>query len=488
MKNNTLLKLAVAAVVSAAVCPPAEAKIELPQILSDHMVLQREAEANLWGKAAPSSKVTVKASWSEEEYSVKSDRNGAWKLAVKTPEGGYTPYSITVADKDGSVTLNDVLVGVVWLCGGQSNMEMPLGGFWACPVEGALEEIALSGQYRDRIREVKIPKTGALSPQETVEGSWEVGSPETASRFTAVGWHFAKMLNAVLDVPVGLLACNWGGTAVESWLPEEIVRTYPENTLPLGQYAPKRNPGGWYHHTCSYIMYNGMLYPVRNYTIDGFIWYQGETNAGFHNFYAERLARMVGVWRDLWGQGELPFYEVELAPYVYGGDGTTGARIREAQRKAVDLIPNSGIVCTNDLAYPYEYDQIHPCKKTEVGQRLAYLALNKAYGKSYMPCEGPVYKSMEIKDDGSVVVSFDNDYNGLSPWHGIVGFELAGEDKVFYPAEAEVSGYGLKKVTVRSDKVSAPVAVRYCFRDFQVGNLTGDRGLPVVPFRSDDWQ
>jgi sialate O-acetylesterase len=487
MKSNTLMKLAVAVVVSAAVCPLAEAKIELPQILSDHMVLQQKSDANLWGKAAPSSKVTVKASWSGQEYSVKSDRNGDWKLAVKTPEAGYTPYSITVADKDGTVTLNDVLVGVVWLCGGQSNMEMPLDGFWACPVEDALDEIALAGQYRDKIRLVKIPKTGAMSPQENVEGSWQVSSPGNTRGFTAAGWYFAKTLNAVLDVPVGLLSCNWGGSAVESWLPEDVVRTYPENTLPTGQYAPKMDPDGGYNCCNPYIMYNGMICPVHNYTIDGYIWYQGETNAGGYAHYAERLAKMVSIWRNLWGQGNLPFYQVELAPFVYGGDGTIGARIREAQRKAVDIIPNSGIICTNDLAYPYEYDQIHPCKKAEVGQRLAYLALNRAYGESGLPYEEPVYKSMEIKGS-SIELSFYNDYCGFSPWHDIVGFEIAGEDKVFYPAEAVLTGEGRKKVTVSSDKVPAPIAVRYCFKDFQLGNLTGRGELPLVPFRTDDWQ
>ncbi len=487
MKNSTFLKLAAAAFAAATAVFPAEAKIELPQILSDHMVLQRDAAANLWGKAAPSSKVTVKASWSTEEYSVKSDKGGNWKIAVKTPAASYTPYSITVADKDGSVTLNDVLVGIVWLCGGQSNMEMPLNGFWACPVEGALDEIALSGQFRDKIRLVKIPKTGALSPQETVEGSWQVSSPENTAQFTAVGWHFAKALNAVLDVPVGLLSCNWGGSAVESWIPEEIVRTYPENTLPTGQYAPKKDPDGGYNCGNAYIMYNGMIYPVHNYTIAGYIWYQGETNAGGYGWYAERLAKMVGVWRDLWGQGELPFYEVELAPYIYGGDGTVGAKIREAQRKAVGIIPNSGIVCTNDLAYSYEYDQIHPCKKAEVGRRLAYLALSRTYGQNGIPYNEPVYKSMEIKG-GAIEVSFYNDNNGFSPWHDITGFEIAGEDKVFYPAQAVLSGSGGRKVTVSSDKVPAPVAVRYCFKDFQIGNLTGNCNLPLVPFRTDSWE
>lgn len=484
--NHRILKSILTVITAGTIAAAtSEAKVWLPQILSDHLVLQQNSDANLWGKAAPSSKVSVKVSWTTEEYSVKADRQGNWKLAVKTPAAGYTPYSITVADKDGGVTLSDVLVGEVWLCGGQSNMEMPLDGFGSCPVEGALEEVALSGQYRDKIRLVKIPKTGAETPQDTVQGTWQVSTPETAGWFTAVGWHFAKMLNSVLDVPVGLVSCNWGGSAVESWLPKEVVYSYPENTLPSGQYASKREPGGWYHYHSPIIMYNGMLYPIHNYTLKGFIWYQGETNAGFPQYYTERLAAMVKVWRDLWGQGDLPFYEVELAPYVYGGDGTSGARIREAQHKAVELIPNSGIVTTNDLAYPYEYDQIHPCKKKEVGQRLSYLALNQTYEMSYIPFEGPRYKDYVIRGN-EIEISFYNDENGFSPWREIVGFEVAGEDRVFYPAEVR-KGSGWKNLVVKSDKVPAPVAVRYCFRDFQIGNLTGRRGLPVIPFRTDNW-
>lgn len=485
MNHRFLRTILTAIVAGTAAAATSEAKVQLPQILSDHMILQQKSDANLWGKAAPSSKVTVKASWGTEEYSVKSDSEGNWKLAVRTPAAGYTAYSITIADKDGSVTLSDVLVGEVWLCGGQSNMEMPLDGFWHCPVEGSLEEVALSGQFRDKIRLVKIPKTGAETPQETVEGRWQVSGPETAGTFTAVGWHFARMLNSVLNVPVGLVSCNWGGSAVESWLPKEEVYSYPENTLPSGQYAPKRDAGGWYHHHSPIIMYNGMLYPIRNYTLKGFLWYQGETNAGFPQYYAQRLATMVKVWRNLWGQGELPFYEVELAPFVYGGDGTSGARIREAQRKAVELIPNSGIVSTNDLVYPYEYDEIHPRRKKEVGERLSYLALNRTYGMGYLPFEGPRFKSYEIRG-GEIEVAFHNGERGFSPWHDIVGFEIAGEDKVFHPAEIR-RGAQLNTVIVKSDKVPAPVAVRYCFRDFQIGNFTGQRCLPVIPFRTDNW-
>ena len=481
------LKSFVAASASAALllcAVPAQAKITLPELLGDHCILQQQTRANLWGEAAAGSRVSIKVSWSKNKYSATAGSDGKWLIAVDTPAGSYEPQTITISDRDGSVTLSDVLIGEVWLAGGQSNMEMPLNGFHSCPVEGSLETILAAGQWKNKVREVKIPKTGATEPQDYVQGKWVETNPETARDFTAVGWYFATAVNAAVDVPVGILACNWGGSAVESWVPKEVVYSYPENTIPSQRHEPFFDEGGWYNCTSNYVMYNGMLYPVHNYTIKGFIWYQGETNAWLYQYYAERLARMVGIWRDLWGQGELPFYEVELAPYIYGGDGTLGARIREAQRAAVDIIPNSGIVCTADLAYPYEYDQIHPCQKRQVGERLALLALNRTYGMYSLPCEGPVYDGFEV-NGSEVKVNFRNTvYDGLSPWRDIVGFELAGEDKVFHPAVARRENGG---VIVTCEAVPAPVAVRYCFRDFQVGNLTGILNLPAVPFRSDNW-
>ena len=462
-----------------------QAKIWLPQILGDHSVLQRDSEAKLWGKAAPSSKVEIRVSWSREKISVTSDSDGNWITSVRTPAGGYTPYTITFRDKDGSVTISDILAGDVWLCGGQSNMEMPVSGFGSCPVEGSFEDIINSGEMRNRVREVKIPKTGAESPQDTVEGRWRVSGPGTTGEMTAAGWYFGSMLNAALDVPIGLLACNWGGSAVESWIPGETVRSYPENTIPGEKYSPGKLPEGWYHSTTPIVMYNGMIYPVHNYTLKGFIWYQGETNVGRHRYYAGRLADMVRIWRELWGQGDLPFYEVELAPYFYGNpDDINGALLRESQHKAVEIIPNSGCVCINDLVYPYEYDQIHPCMKRQVGERLAAMALNKTYGMDKVPFSGPVYRDMKVNGN-EVTVTFDFTGRGLSPWHDLEGFELAGEDRVFHPAKAERSGE--HSVVVRSDEVPAPVAVRYCFRNFRIGNLTGELGLPAVPFRSDNW-
>ncbi len=466
-----------------AFCAPSFAKIVLPEQLGDFCVLQQQTEANLWGEAAAGGTITVKTSWSKDKYTCKADQNGRWKLSVKTPAGSFEPQTVTISDRDGAVTLKNVLIGEVWLAGGQSNMEMPLTGFQNCPLEGSSEAILTAGDWRGRVRCVVIDNTGATTPEEYVTGRWAETSPVTARGYTAVGWFFAQGLCSALDVPVGIIECDWGGSAVEGWLPREITDTYPENTLPCGRHEPFRDPEGWYNCTSNYVMYNGMLHPISKYTVKGFIWYQGETNFWLYRHYPERLATMVKVWRDLWGEGELPFYQVELAPYLRGGDDTMNARMREAQHKAAREIPSCGIVTTNDLALPYEGDQIHPCRKKEIGQRLALLALNRTYSMKEIGYQGPVYKDITI-DANRLTVNFVNPEFGLSPWHDIRGFEIAGEDRVFHPAKAEREGLG---VVLTSEAVPAPVAVRYCFRDFLIGNLTGEMGLPAAPFRSDDW-
>lgn len=231
-------------------------------------------------------------------------------------------------------------------------------------------------------------------------------------------------------------------------------------------------------------MYNGMLHPLRHYTIKGFLWYQGESNVGKHDTYTERLKTMVDRWRKDFSQGELPFYIVEIAPYDYG-EGISGALLREAQFRAASTLANSGIVCTNDLVYPFEKPQIHPCQKREVGNRLAYLALNKTYGYQSIAADYPTYRSMDIHGD-TAEITFDHASDGFSPWSGIEGFEIAGADQVFYPATATLDT-NKKTILVKSDKVKEPVAVRYCFRNFQTGNLKNHRGMPVIPFRTDQW-
>ena len=461
----------------------AEAKVVLPAILGSNMVLQQQADVKVWGEAKPRSTVEVRASWSDAAFTAQADNNGRWELFVKTPDTDGKPCTVTISDGDGEpVVLENVLLGEVWLCSGQSNMEMPLEGFWNCPVEGANETIALAADYKN-IRVATVGKVAAVEPCEDTSVEWKTCNPDNAQWFSAVGFHFASMMNRVLKVPVGIIVCAWGGSRVEGWLPAETVAQYPD--IDLEKEMRPKDDGSWSWMT-PVVMYNGMLHPLRHFTVKGFLWYQGESNVGHAEDYRVRLQSMVEQWRREWNDPTLPFYLVELAPYRYGGDGTSGARFREMQHRIAAELPYSGIVCTNDLVYPYEDLQIHPCRKREVGHRLAYLALNRTYGCSGIECAGAVYKCVKFSD-GKAEIWFDNAESGFSPWLNIEGFEIAGADRCFYPATATVDT-DHKTVIVSSEKVSEPVAVRYCFRDFQIGNLSGHRGFPVTPFRTDNWE
>ncbi|WP_300724830.1 sialate O-acetylesterase [uncultured Bacteroides sp.] len=455
------------------------AKVLLPEILSDNMVLQQNTEVKLWGTAKAGAEVKVTPSWSKQTYTVKADKDGKWLLKVATPAASYDTYSITFSDGE-DTTLQNILIGEVWFCSGQSNMEMPLNGFWNCPIEGANEMIATAGQWKG-IRVATIEKNGQLEPVDNCKGSWKVSNPANAPAFSATAFNFATLVNQVLDVPIGIINCSWGGSMVEGWLPASIVKTYPD--IDLKRDIRKEEPHDWWHYLSPTLMYNGMLHPLENYTIKGYLWYQGESNVGKHDTYAERLKTMVELWRKEWGQGELPFYYVEIAPY--GAGKTTGsALLREAQFKAQSIIPNSAMICTNDLVEPYEAWNIHPKDKKTVGHRLAYLALEKTYGIQGIRSVGPVYRSMEVKDN-TIILSFDNADDGFNRMKGMEGFEVAGNDHVFYPAQAEV--YDNNKIRVSCPDVANPVAVRYAFRDFQVGNVKNMRELPLYPFRTDNW-
>lgn len=456
------------------------AKVLLPEILSDNMVLQQNAKVNLWGKSDPGKTIEIRPSWTSEITKVKVDPKGNWKVSVVTPSASFTPYSISISDGE-KVMLNNILVGEVWFASGQSNMEMPLNGFWNNPVLKANETIAMAGQ-NEGIRFVTIPKTAAMEPQETVKGMWQECTPENAPGFSATAYYFALTLYRALHVPVGIIVSSWGGSRVESWTSREILETYPDVDLSekaINSLNPMFRP---------MLMYNGMIHPLIHYTIRGFIWYQGEANVGKHDVYAERLANMVDLWRKDWGQSSLPFYYVEIAPWIYGDGetGTSGALLREAQFKAQSLIPNSGMISTNDLVEDYEKNNIHPRNKIDVGKRLAFMALSQTYGHTGVAGHGPEYKSMEIKD-GKIHLSFDHAENGFSRTVGINGFEIAGDDRIFHPAKVEVD-VNNRILIVSNENIPNPIAVRYCFKNFQIGNLYNTRELPVVPFRTDNFE
>lgn len=451
------------------------AKIKLPEIISDNMVLQQKTNVKLWGKALPNATVTIKTSWCKETFKTRSSKNGNWIIKIPTPAATYRPQRIVFSD-GGKTEIHNILIGEVWFCSGQSNMEMPLGGFMNCPVQGANDEIANVSQYKG-IRCAVIHHDSALTPCDEVAGKWMESTPENAIKFSATAFYFAASVNKSLNIPIGIIDCSWGGSTIEGWLPKEILEGYKD--VDLGKAGGKDCPA----YLQPMIMYNGMLKPLENYTIKGFLWYQGESNIGKHATYADRMATMVKLWRDEWGQGELPFYYVEIAPYEYG-QGDRGAYIRESQYKAQALIPNSGMISTNDLVEPYESHNIHPKNKKMVGKRLSYLALKNVYGIKGILDRGPEYKSMEIKDS-KAIISFNNVSDGFSRMDGLVGFEIAGDDKIFHLAKAKPCG--VSQIEVSSDEVAQPIAVRYCFRNFEIGNVYNSRELPMVPFRTDNW-
>lgn len=467
MRKITLLLICLAAAWSAV------AKVRLPEIIGDGMVLQQNSRVNLWGWADPGAWVEIVTSWGES-CRVESDERGHWTAQVETPAGSYEPRRIGITCGE-TLAVEDVLIGEVWLASGQSNMEMPLGGMWQSPVEGANETIARAGARRGRLHYVKIPKAQATTPQDEVPGRWRQCTPETAPQFSAAAYFFAELLNDALDVPVGIVDCSWSGSRIECWMSRELLADCPD--IDLTQQGIADVP----EHLRPAAMFNAMLHPIARYTIRGFLWYQGESNVERYAEYADRMAGMVALWRSLWRQDDLPFYFVELAPYEYGHG--CGPFLREAQCRAQEMIPNSGMVCTNDLAEPWEACNIHPRNKRDVGKRLAFLALNRCYGMRSVACESPRFESLEICG-GEARVRFTHTRDGFSRMAGIRGFEICGADRVFYPARAEVRGV---EILLTSPQVTQPVAVRYGFRDFLPGNLANLRGLPVVPFRTDDF-
>lgn len=456
-----------------------QAEVRLPHLISDGMVIQQNSEVRLWGWDDAGTTVTVTTSWSDDTYSATTGDDGKWSVRVSSPAASFDPLSITFDDGD-KTTIKNILSGEVWVCAGQSNMEMPVKGFGNCPVKDYNLEIMNAA---DGIRSVKIPSVMSTTPLEDAECEWRISSPETVGEFSATGYFFAKTVRQSLNIPVGLIEANKGGSRVESWLDEDNLKKYTDEPLDSVEMIDKYS---WDFHR-PLLWGNGTFHPILNYTVKGILFYQGCSNVGDPaGQYTDRLKLLVEQWRRDFGEGEIPFYFVEIAPYRNddGMEGESGARLREQQYNATKVIPNSAMVGTNDLVYPYEYSQIHPAQKQQVGQRLAFLALSKTYGKKGFVCESPVFESMSISND-TVFVQLDYKSDGISRFEDLQGFEVAGEDKVFHKANAY--HYWLQGIVITCPEVKNPVAVRYCFKNFEIGNVGNLGGLPLIPFRTDDW-
>lgn len=450
------------------------AEIKLPAIFGDNMVLQQQTDAAFWGSATAGATVTIKTSWNGKSYNARADQNGKWKTKISTPSAGG-PYTITVSDGK-AITLRNVLIGEVWVCSGQSNMEMPMKGYRNQPVTGSNEMVATSSN--SNIRFITIPKAASLTPVDDFNGSWKLCEPENVYEFSATAYFFGRMINQALGVPVGLINTSWGGTRIEPWISEAGLKNFDWVKLP-----DKNNPPqGTLSPQTPTVLYNAMINPIVGFGIRGAIWYQGEANRNEPVQYQKLMPGLALNWRAMWGVGDFSMFYVQIAPFDYGPTGLNSAFLREAQLKASNAIPNFGMACIMETG---EKDNIHPSNKKAAGERLAYQALVKTYGKKGIACDGPVLKEMKI-DGNEVKLTFDNAPNGIiGLGKELYCFEVAGSNKRFYPAKAFVTNEG---VTIMSPSVAQPVAVRYAFKDFITGDLFNTEGIPASSFRTDDWE
>lgn len=462
---------------------PSIARVVPSNLISDGMVLQQQAEVCLWGTAKPAAKVVVAPSWAKKKITAKTDSQGRWSISLATPGASHTPYEIRLSDPDTTVIIKNVLIGEVWMACGQSNMDMRLRGSYNCPVEGASETIATAAAHA--IRVFTVPRHTSLHPQtDTKGGKWAVSSPATAPDFSAMGYYFAETLEQTLNVPVGIITVAAGGTYIEGWMDANWLKgfsTFRTDSASIMQI--KRD------YCRPVVFYNAMMHPVEPYTVRGFVWFQGESNVGQQGAsYAQMMARMVKEWRARRHNEALPFYYGELSPFCYSGTQKDKAPfLREQQYRAQSLIPHSGMVGTSDVAASYECANVHFKNKRTVGQRLGWMALNETYGFKGIPCRGPEYDHMEALDN-AVKLYFRYVERGFSRLCQIEGFEVAGEDRVFYPADSVLVDKRKNFITVASSAVDHPVAVRYGFHDFPNCNMGGTALLPMIPFRTDDWE
>lgn len=448
------------------------AKVTLPRIFSNGMVLQQQAECHLWGTAAESHNVTVTTSWDRQKHTVKANGEGRWTLTVKTPEAGG-PYRLTLTDHtDSELVIKDILVGELWLCSGQSNMEMPMKGFKGQPVDGMLETLLHCDDPQLRLFTVK--RHASLTPVDDVTGEWQATSSASLRNFSATAYFFGQALRQNLHVPVGLVVCCWGGSACEAWMTADWLKAFPQVRQTIRQTDVDK-----LQQRCPTALYNGMLHPLIGMTMRGAIWYQGEDNVPRYSYYADLLTTMVRGWRSEWGEGDFPFYYAQIAPYDYTliGDTTNSALLREQQMLAEQRIPNARMAVLLDAGLRYG---IHPRKKQIVGERLALLALAHTYGQQGLP-EFAVYSNVTFHND-TAVVAFDRSKEWVYFNNGTTSpnFEISDDNIHWKQADAWISR---NRVYVHSREVKHPVAVRYAFHNWVNGDLFHD-GLPVSSFRT----
>ena len=446
----------------------AQAAVKLPAVFGDNMVLQRGQTVPVWGWADKGEEVTVTVAG--QKHMAQAGEDGRWKVTLDKLAVGR-PLTMTVAGSTGKkITLKNILVGEVWVCSGQSNMEMGVGG-----CNNAAKEIA-AAKYPD-IRLFTVEKVKAAQPATDVKGKWAPCSPKTVGTggwggFSATAYFFGRQLYKELKVPIGLIHTSWGGTPAEFWTSRKALEANPA-LKPLAQGEAS-------------CLYNAMIAPLIPYAIRGAIWYQGEANVGAAYRYRTLFPAMIANWRADWGEGDFPFLFVQLAPFNYhngGADPACCPELWESQLLTLKSTPNTGMAVTTDIAG--DLNNIHPTNKQDVGKRLALWALANVYGRKLV-YSGPIYKSMTVEGD-KIRIEFDHVGGGLISRNGkpLSDFTIAAADQKFVPAVATIDG---DSIVVHSDKLAQPEAVRFAWRDDATPNLANKEGLPASPFRTDQWK
>lgn len=459
------------------------AQIQLPSVWSSDMVLQQNSRIKLWGNSLPNKEITVTVSWSNTKFSSWTSNSGNFEVELFTPSGSFTAQQIKIRVGSETKELKNILIGEVWLCSGQSNMAMTFRGYKNQPVADAQETIS-DTTNRTSIRTFNANKEASYEYKSETKGEWIAFEGKSKINFSAVGYFFAQQLQDKLNVPIGIINSSFGGTYIEGWLNEETLKKYPEVSL-------KKDVADSVAYMRHAVFYYNMIRPLRNFKIKGVLWYQGESNTGAPKGYHQKLQDLIFLLRYSFSDLTLPFIVVEIAPYLYSNP-TDAAKLREQQSQVALGVPNCGIISTSDLVPLQEANNIHPPLKKPIGERLAQLALNLSYPHLPKTPQSPRFNRYEL-EGSSCMLYFDFAEKGFSlvdsSQNGKSGFEVADSTKQFQAVSIMQGPVpNSLKLLLPERNFGMLQSIRYCFKNFEEGTVFNREGLPLFPFRTDNWE